>query len=239
MFLNGTDEDAQVVFMQHGLFDAADSFLLNHHEESPALALANEGYDVWLANQRGNSESRVHDKLDPSSLFDKLERKAFFDFSFNEVAEIDLPLCIDFVKNHTGRQNMTFIGHSTGTTSMFYALAEPSLQKTLNESINLFIALAPVTKLEHMHGSWPVTTTAWHWPTVKWILDFMGYYEHAALAARELGKIACGLGDGEFCLWLETWYFTSDSKYEDPDRFQVYMGHTNRGVSTNMMYHLA
>lgn len=56
---------------------------------------------------------------------------------------------------------------------------------------------------------------------------------------RVLGKFICGSYDGEICLWLETWYFTSDSHYEDPDRFQVYMGHSNRGVSTQMMYHLA
>lgn len=152
--------------MAHGLFDSADAFFLNHHEESPALVLANEGYDVWLSNQRGNSESRVHDKFNPNDFWNKEERARFFDFSFNEVAEIDLPLQIDYIKNHTGRQNMTFVGHSTGSMSMFYALAEPSLQKMLDESINLFVALAPVTKLEHMVASWPVTSAAWHYDWV-------------------------------------------------------------------------
>lgn len=211
---------------------------MNHHDESAGFVIANEGYDVWFGNQRGNSYSRKHDQFDPDSWKNKESRAAFWDFSFNELAEIDLPTCIDFIKNKTGRSKMTFIGHSIGSTSMMYALAEPATQKHLSKSINLFIALAPVTKLEHMEASWPVRQLAWNWNWVKPVTDIFGYYEHAGLYFREFAKMVCALDDGALCIWLETWECTSDNSFEDPDRFQVYMGHTFRSIGMRTMYHI-
>lgn len=41
------------------------------------------------------------------------------------------------------------------------------------------------------------------------------------------------------CLYLETWLWATTNEFEDPDRFQVYMGHTWKSVSMKMMYHFA
>jgi predicted alpha/beta hydrolase len=44
--------------------------------------LANQGYDVWVGNSRGNAYSSplINTKI-----------KAFWDFSFDEMAKYDLP----------------------------------------------------------------------------------------------------------------------------------------------------
>lgn len=85
------------------------------------------------------------------SLSQVSEPEKFFDFSFSELATYDLPAQVNMVLQKTGRANLTYIGHSAGTTQMFYALArnEPSLKS----KINLFVALAPVAEFGHQDGS--------------------------------------------------------------------------------------
>jgi lysosomal acid lipase/cholesteryl ester hydrolase len=43
------------------------SWLLAPPEESLAYILADDGFDVWIANNRGTRWSRRHVSLDPSS----------------------------------------------------------------------------------------------------------------------------------------------------------------------------
>ena len=55
---------------------------------------------------------------------------------------IDTPMFIDFILEKTGLEQISYVGHSEGTTQMFLGAAlNPDYFK---EKINLFIALAPV-----------------------------------------------------------------------------------------------
>ena len=95
--------------MQHGLLASAENFVVNG-EQSPAFILAKRGYDVWLGNHRGTKYARDHERLDP----DKDEE--FWQFSFPEMAEYDMPANVDYVRNVTGMKKVSYVGHSQGTT---------------------------------------------------------------------------------------------------------------------------
>ena len=65
---------------------------------------------------------------------------------------IDTPTFIDFILEKTGLEQLSYIGHSEGTTQMFLgASLNPSYFK---EKINLYIALAPVATTANMGKTW-------------------------------------------------------------------------------------
>lgn len=71
---------------------------------APAFYFANKGFDVWVGNSRGNFYSRNHISLDPNS-------KQFWEFSFDEMSEFDLPAAFEYIGNMTN-QKINYIGHS-------------------------------------------------------------------------------------------------------------------------------
>lgn len=102
------------VLLIAGIVDSSDSWVLND-EQSPAFLLAKAGYDVWLGNNRGNKYSRRHINLNTES-------EAYWDFSWEEAGQNDLPALTDFILASTGYQKLAYIAHSMGTTAAFYAL---------------------------------------------------------------------------------------------------------------------
>lgn len=158
-----------VVIMQHGLFDSCAGWVTNG-ERSIAFILADLGFDCWLNNSRGNRYSRNHVHLDPDNDEDKEE---YWDYSFEEMAKYDQPALFDFVLGKTGAQSASYIGHSQGTTQMFCALSENL--EFFKKRMNLFIALAPVAKVENC-SSGIIKKTA-ETPTIEKMLKKFKVYE--------------------------------------------------------------
>lgn len=64
------------------------------------------------------------------------------------MGDFDAPAMIDFVLDQTNLTKISYIGHSQGNTQLFYALSSDK-QKEFTEKLNLFVALAPLTKIDH------------------------------------------------------------------------------------------
>lgn len=108
-----------------------------------AYLLADQGYDVWLANCRGNIYSRRHVRLDPHYFDDSVE---YWNFSFHQVGVYDLPSMIDYILAvNTAFPTLHYIGHGQGTTA-FFVMA--SKRPQYNYKIQLMQAFAPIAFLE-------------------------------------------------------------------------------------------
>ncbi|CAH1105282.1 unnamed protein product [Psylliodes chrysocephalus] len=136
---NGTS-NGKVVLLQHGLLLASSDWVLLGPKNGLAYILADEGYDVWLPNSRGNRYSRNHTTLSPES-------SAFWQFSFNEMGRFDIPNTIDYILAQTQQTSLFHIGHSQGTTS-FYVMN--SLRPEYNSKIKAHISLAPVAYMNNL-----------------------------------------------------------------------------------------
>jgi lysosomal acid lipase/cholesteryl ester hydrolase len=95
--------------------------------------MADAGYDVWLGNNRGNGLSMNNTRYNSS-------QPEFWDFSWDEMAAIDLPSHLSYVRGVTGAKQVSYIGHSEGTIQAFAGFLTPETAAMAN----IFIALAPV-----------------------------------------------------------------------------------------------
>lgn len=79
--------------MWHGIFQASVCFMVNGKENSPAFIAADQGFDVWLGNSRGNTYSKAHVRHNPYGS----GRNDFWNFSFTSAGLGDIPATIDLV----------------------------------------------------------------------------------------------------------------------------------------------
>lgn len=74
------------------------------------------------------------------------DQEEFWDFSWDEMALIDLPTQIEYVIAQTNVPSLGYIGHSEGTIQAFAGF---SANHTLADRVNIFVALAPVQSFPH------------------------------------------------------------------------------------------
>jgi lysosomal acid lipase/cholesteryl ester hydrolase len=101
-----------------------------------AFVLADKGYDVWLGNFRGNKYCRTHKKYNVS-------QNEFWNFSIDELAMVDFPQIVDFVLAQTGKEKLSVIGHSMGSSALIAAL---SVFEELNHKIDVSFGIGSCTR---------------------------------------------------------------------------------------------
>ncbi|XP_072762482.1 lipase 3-like [Anoplolepis gracilipes] len=128
------------VLLQHGLLSSSADWLVLGKGKALAYLLADQGYDVWLGNFRGNTYSKAHISLSSLEL-------RFWNFSFNEMGIYDLPAMITFITNMRSQPLHTYIGHSMGTTS-FYIMASECPE--IARRVKMMISLGPGAYINNM-----------------------------------------------------------------------------------------
>ncbi|QIW95238.1 hypothetical protein AMS68_000756 [Peltaster fructicola] len=124
----------KVVYLHHGLMMNSEVWVcMTEKERCLPFLLVDQGYDVWLGNNRGNKYCR-------KSLHHRPTDTAFWDFSMDQFAFYDIPDSINYVLATTHQTSLSYIGFSQGTAQAFAAL---SIHPALNEKVDVFIALAP------------------------------------------------------------------------------------------------
>lgn len=137
------EEGRPAVIIQHGSFDSADITVMNGPEKSLAFYLANEGFDVWIGNGRGNKFSRKHNKLNPDV------DTAFWEFSWVDRVEDD-KANIEYVRAQTNQTKIGFIAHSEATATMWTGLSQES--DWFKQRISVLIALGPLSRIDRMQS---------------------------------------------------------------------------------------
>merc|ERR1711962_61227 len=159
--------EGPVVFMQHGLTDASSTWVVAGPDSGgPAFRMAEQGYDVWLGNFRGNHYSRNHETLNADTDHE------FWMFLGDEMAKYDLPAMLNYVMETTRQEKIYYIGHSMGTTTF---MVMNSLDPSWADKVELAVLLAPVAYTKHIKS--PARLLVPFMNEVQWISEHMGVGE--------------------------------------------------------------
>jgi lysosomal acid lipase/cholesteryl ester hydrolase len=119
------------VLIIHGLMQDSEAFLCGENNLTDRLLRA--GFDVWLANNRGNKYSTSHVKFTDRD-------NGYWDFSLDDLAQRDTPAIINYILKSTGFPKLAVIGFSQGSAQIFGLLSD---QPEMCAKVSVFVALAP------------------------------------------------------------------------------------------------
>uniref|UniRef100_A0AC35TPY9 Lipase n=1 Tax=Rhabditophanes sp. KR3021 TaxID=114890 RepID=A0AC35TPY9_9BILA len=143
---NNQSIEKPIIFLQHGILSSSSIFVVT--PESPAFVFADNGFDVWLGNARGNEYSSTHTTLSNSS-------QLFWTFSWDEMAKFDIDAMINRALEVSGAKSLNYLGHNEGSLVM---LAKLATDMAINSKIDKFFALAPIGTLANAKGGLPYMT---------------------------------------------------------------------------------
>lgn len=215
--------NGQVVLLQHALLDCSFAFILNGVGKSLGFILADEGYDVWFGNNRGNTYSANHTTLTPKDA-------KFWDFTFSEMARYDLPTSIDYALSASGAKDLTYMGHSEGTMQGFGCF---SFNQTIASKVNVFVALAPVAYMNHINSTLMDVLAD---TRLDLLVHMVGNSILRKGALNEVGKYT-------FCSWFPSIcddfinLIVGSSHHLNNTRIPVYISQTPAGTSTKNLVH--
>jgi len=216
----------QVFHLQHGLLCSSSNWVTNLPHQSLAFMLADAGFDVWMGNNRGNEYSQKHEKYSNAS-------DEFWNFSFQEFAQYDLPAMVDYALSVTGQNQIFYAGHSEGTMMIFAGLSE---NEALQKKIKIAFNLAPVARISHATS--PITYMSYLETEFGDFFDFFGirsFMTNKKLLER-LGDIACTFSE-DLCKNMLFLIAGADDRNMNATRTPVYLTHTPAGTSVKNMLH--
>lgn len=222
----------KTVLLHHGLLGSSADWVIPGPQKGLAYILSEAGYDVWLANVRGNTYSRAHVSRNTDSF-------AFWNFTFHDVSQHDLPAVIDYImeiKNWNVKIN--YIGHSMGTTVLFAML---STKTQYNNILRAGFALAPVAYMKDIKS--PIRLLAKLSNNIEYLMKLLGANEFLPQNSvlRWLSKHACEINHYEEALCENSLFVLCghDEKQFNRTLLPILLGHVPAGASTRTLIHYA
>ncbi|XP_026736615.1 gastric triacylglycerol lipase-like [Trichoplusia ni] len=222
----------KTVLLHHGLLGSSADWVIPGPKRGLAYILSEAGYDVWLANVRGNTYSRAH----VSRSIDSFE---FWNFTFHEVSQHDLPAVIDYIMEVKGWDvKINYIGHSMGTTVLFALL---STKTHYNKVLRAGFALAPVAYMTEIKS--PIRLLAKFSQSIEYLLKLLGANEFLPQNAvlRWLSKHMCEINHYEQVICENSMFVLCgyDEKEFNKTLLPSILGHVPAGASTKTLIHYA
>lgn len=190
--------------------------------------LADAGFDVWMGNARGNTYSKRHTQFSPKD-------KAFWKFSWDEIAKFDIPAMIDFVLWKTEEKQIYYAGHSQGSMVMF---AKASEDLEFGKKIKKFFALGPVATIGHVQGAVRILGKIGGFMDFVSSLLGVGEFIPKSKLIDWMANTACKSSSYKFlCSNVLFLIAGQDASHMNQTRLPVYMTHTPAGTSVQNIVH--
>eukprot|EP00092_Neocalanus_flemingeri_P025080 GFUD01027196.1.p1 GENE.GFUD01027196.1~~GFUD01027196.1.p1 ORF type:complete len:433 (+),score=105.33 GFUD01027196.1:337-1635(+) len=152
-----------VVFLQHGLLSSSADWVVTGPGKALAFLLSDQGYDVWMGNYRGNTYSHRH-------VNKNIDKKTYWTFTWDEMAEHDLPTMLSHMMEVTGQDTFYYIGHSMGTLTYYTAC---NYHHWIQNATRLMVGYGAHTAVPHITS--PVfKLLAYFAKNLQWISDNFG-----------------------------------------------------------------
>ena len=149
------------------------------------------------------------------------------------MGDIDAPAQINYIKKKTAQDKVTYVGHSQGTTQMFYGLA--TNEDYFKDALNLFVALAPAVRMDRSNTANLLNVLA----KFDWFLEAklgeIGIHELFGkgweIEFEKIIKLIPGLSN------LRQYEDLSNKEIDDPLKAKVFEGHFPHGSSIRAIVH--
>uniref|UniRef100_A0A182QAY7 Lipase n=1 Tax=Anopheles farauti TaxID=69004 RepID=A0A182QAY7_9DIPT len=135
----GKSPDKKPLLILHGLLSCSIDWTVQGPERSLSFIAADEGYDVWLGNVRGNTFSKEHEKLSSKD-------REYWNFSFHEIGLYDLSAMVDYIRGNTSSDTIHYMGHSQGGAAF---LVLTSMRPAYNAKFASVHLMAPAAYIHH------------------------------------------------------------------------------------------
>ncbi len=214
------------VLLAHGVLGSSDNSVDNGDLAAPYL-LADEGFDVWMMNNRGNRYSRGHVTLSPD------DDNKYWDFSLHEMGVYDIKANIEYIRNVTGQEKVSFVGYSQSGGSILAAMSENMTY--YKQHLRSVVMWAPAVNMEHSNNLLKLVYSTY----LLYAIDFFGMREFFPYDPNlcSFTSVLCKLNPAICSLALA---FVSDMKpyYDNQERWEVLMAHYPVGTSVRSLLHL-
>ena len=176
--------------------------------------------------------SRHHNWMDPDTMTN------FWQFSFTEMGDYDIPATVDYILKATGRKKLALFGYSQGTTVCFYSLA--THKEFFREKINIFVSIAPVITMKYAKSDM-LRMLSGNGPLL-WTLKYNNYLEIFPKTDENAPKT--GLMEDicnsypDFCVSSMNAFADTNPEFVNQDRVNFYMAHFYYGTSLKNIIHM-